>query len=104
VWKKNPGWEPDFVTAHRINYAGQVNPGVEEESGLGTGLCHRPQDQLRRPGKKHVLKRSCYITVDPETPAAENGICNGNKCAWHNALVSQLTALQLKVKVFCMLL
>jgi hypothetical protein len=54
VWKKNPGWEPDFVTAHRINYAGQVNPGVEKESGLGTGFCHRPQDQLCRPGKQHV--------------------------------------------------
>jgi hypothetical protein len=47
VWKKNPGWEPDFVTAHRINYAGQV---------------------------RNMLKRSCYNTMDPETPAAENGI------------------------------
>jgi hypothetical protein len=25
VWRKNPGWDSAFVTAHRINYAGKVS-------------------------------------------------------------------------------
>ena len=46
VWGDNPGWDPSYVKAYRVNYLGQV--GI---CWLGPQLCQGLQGQLPWSGR-----------------------------------------------------